>query len=208
MISESCRFPLRRAHARARHARGVPCDSLVLNDGTTTIATVWLRKGFFYLQTPLITSSDCEGAGEMFRVTTMPETIGELPRIKGEASPAPVAAPAAAPVVDAALVSELEALVAAKGDELRDLKATTKDKAVLQPTIDELLALKAKLEAATAGAAPAADAALVSALEAQVAAKGDELRELKARVKDKAVLQPTIDELLALKAELELAAAP
>lgn len=27
--------------------------------------------GFYYLHTPLITSSDCEGAGEMFQVTTM-----------------------------------------------------------------------------------------------------------------------------------------
>ena len=37
-------------------------------------------KGFFYLHTPLITASDCEGAGEMFQVTTLdPEN---LPRNK------------------------------------------------------------------------------------------------------------------------------
>lgn len=29
------------------------------------------EHGFFYLHTPLITASDCEGAGEMFRVTTL-----------------------------------------------------------------------------------------------------------------------------------------
>ena len=29
------------------------------------------EKGFVYAQTPLITGSDCEGAGEMFRVTTL-----------------------------------------------------------------------------------------------------------------------------------------
>ena len=29
-------------------------------------------RGFFYLHTPLITSSDAEGAGAMFRVTTLP----------------------------------------------------------------------------------------------------------------------------------------
>lgn len=29
------------------------------------------NKGFIYVQTPLITGSDCEGAGEMFRVTTL-----------------------------------------------------------------------------------------------------------------------------------------
>ena len=28
-------------------------------------------QGFYYLHTPLITASDCEGAGEMFRVTTL-----------------------------------------------------------------------------------------------------------------------------------------
>ncbi len=35
-------------------------------------------KGFFYLNTPLITSSDAEGAGEMFQVTTL--NPNELPR--------------------------------------------------------------------------------------------------------------------------------
>ncbi|MBQ1987020.1 MAG: asparagine--tRNA ligase [Muribaculaceae bacterium] len=29
------------------------------------------EKGFFYFHTPLITASDCEGAGQMFQVTTM-----------------------------------------------------------------------------------------------------------------------------------------
>ncbi len=29
-------------------------------------------RGFVYVHTPLITASDCEGAGEMFRVTTLP----------------------------------------------------------------------------------------------------------------------------------------
>ncbi len=30
------------------------------------------QKGFYYLHTPIITGSDAEGAGEMFRVTTLP----------------------------------------------------------------------------------------------------------------------------------------
>ena len=38
------------------------------------------EKGFFYLNTPLITASDCEGAGEMFRVTTL--NMEDLPRTK------------------------------------------------------------------------------------------------------------------------------
>jgi len=30
-------------------------------------------RGFFYVHTPIITASDCEGAGEMFRVSTLPQ---------------------------------------------------------------------------------------------------------------------------------------
>ncbi len=30
------------------------------------------QKGFVYVHTPIVTTSDCEGAGEMFRVTTLP----------------------------------------------------------------------------------------------------------------------------------------
>lgn len=35
-------------------------------------------RGFFYLHTPLITASDCEGAGEMFNVTTF--DLNNIPR--------------------------------------------------------------------------------------------------------------------------------
>ena len=35
-------------------------------------------RGFVYVQTPIITGSDCEGAGEMFRVTTL--DLNNLPR--------------------------------------------------------------------------------------------------------------------------------
>ena len=35
-------------------------------------------RGFYYLHTPIITGSDCEGAGEMFHVTTMP--LNQIPR--------------------------------------------------------------------------------------------------------------------------------
>ena len=36
------------------------------------------EKGFYYFHTPLITASDCEGAGAMFQVTTLP--LEDLPR--------------------------------------------------------------------------------------------------------------------------------
>ncbi len=37
------------------------------------INTFFQERDFFYIHTPIITSSDCEGAGEMFRVTTLPQ---------------------------------------------------------------------------------------------------------------------------------------
>ena len=36
------------------------------------------ENGFVYVHTPIITTSDCEGAGEMFQVTTLP--LNDLPR--------------------------------------------------------------------------------------------------------------------------------
>lgn len=34
------------------------------------------QRGFWHLHTPILTGSDCEGAGEMFRVTTLPPGAG------------------------------------------------------------------------------------------------------------------------------------
>ncbi len=42
------------------------------------IHTFFHEHGFYYFHTPLITASDCEGAGEMFQVTTM--DLNNLPR--------------------------------------------------------------------------------------------------------------------------------
>lgn len=39
-------------------------------------------RGFFYWHSPLITASDCEGAGEMFQVTTL--DLENLPRVEGK----------------------------------------------------------------------------------------------------------------------------
>lgn len=40
------------------------------------------EEGFYYVNTPIITASDCEGAGQMFRVTTLP--LDNLPLKDGE----------------------------------------------------------------------------------------------------------------------------
>ena len=40
-------------------------------------------RGFFYLHTPIITTNDCEGAGEMFQVTTL--NLDSTPIVNGKA---------------------------------------------------------------------------------------------------------------------------
>ncbi|MEO0482714.1 MAG: asparagine--tRNA ligase [Planctomycetota bacterium] len=47
------------AVARVRHALSL------------AIHNFFDRRGFYYIHTPIITASDCEGAGEMFRVSTL-----------------------------------------------------------------------------------------------------------------------------------------
>lgn len=42
------------------------------------IHTYFHERGFYYFHAPLITASDCEGAGQMFQVTTLP--LNNLPR--------------------------------------------------------------------------------------------------------------------------------
>ena len=44
------------------------------------IHSFFMERGFVYVHTPLITGSDCEGAGEMFRVTTF--DLDNVPRTK------------------------------------------------------------------------------------------------------------------------------
>jgi asparaginyl-tRNA synthetase len=43
----------------------------VRNALTHAIHTFFQERGFLYVQTPIITASDCEGAGQMFAVTTL-----------------------------------------------------------------------------------------------------------------------------------------
>ena len=52
----------------------------VRNQMAFAIHEYFHSKGFVYLNTPLITASDCEGAGQMFKVTTL--DLENLPRNK------------------------------------------------------------------------------------------------------------------------------
>ncbi len=47
-----------------------------------SIHAFFQERGFLYIHTPIITASDCEGAGAMFRVTTL--DLAQLPRHEGQ----------------------------------------------------------------------------------------------------------------------------
>ena len=59
------------AHLRAR-TNSIAAVARVRSTLAQATHQFFQGEGFRYVQTPLITASDCEGAGEMFRVTTLP----------------------------------------------------------------------------------------------------------------------------------------
>ena len=64
------------AHLRPR-TNTIGAVLRVRNAASMAIHEFFQREEFFYLHTPIITASDAEGAGEMFRVTTLP--VGDPP---------------------------------------------------------------------------------------------------------------------------------
>ena len=75
------------AHLRAR-TNTFGAVARVRNQMAFAVHTFFQEHGFQYVHTPLITASDCEGAGEMFQVTTlnMQEIIRKA--LKDKADPA------------------------------------------------------------------------------------------------------------------------
>ncbi len=53
----------------------------VRNCVCNSIHEFFQSEGFLYIHTPIITASDCEGAGKMFQVTTL-----DLPKLAGQGS--------------------------------------------------------------------------------------------------------------------------
>lgn len=59
------------AHLRPR-TNSFGALARVRNQLAFSVHQFFQEEGFFYVNTPIITASDCEGAGQMFRVTTLP----------------------------------------------------------------------------------------------------------------------------------------
>ena len=68
------------AHLRPR-TNTFGAMSRVRNSAAFAIHSFFQERGFQYIQTPMITASDAEGAGEMFRVTTL--DLNEIPKKDG-----------------------------------------------------------------------------------------------------------------------------
>lgn len=78
----SMEFLREQAHLRPR-SNTFGAVTRVRNCVCRSIHDFFQEQGFLYVQPPIITASDCEGAGQMFRVTTL--DVGKLPRNdKGE----------------------------------------------------------------------------------------------------------------------------
>jgi asparaginyl-tRNA synthetase len=85
-----------------------------------------------YLHAPIITKNDCEGAGEMFQVTTLLLDADEKAKV----------APPTAEVVKAA-----QAAAAAQGEKIRTMKAEKVKAKKLKPEVEKLTELKGALDA-------------------------------------------------------------
>jgi len=64
------------AHLRPR-SKYISSMTRVRNSLAMATHIFFQNKGFYYIQTPILTSSDCEGAGEMFGVSTLLPPPGE-----------------------------------------------------------------------------------------------------------------------------------
>ena len=69
------------AHLRPR-TNTFGAVSRVRSSLSYAVHTFFQERGFFYVHTPIITGSDCEGAGEMFQVTTLP--LEAIPKTDGK----------------------------------------------------------------------------------------------------------------------------
>jgi asparaginyl-tRNA synthetase len=67
------------AHLRPR-TNSIGAVARIRSSLSYAVHTFFQERGFSYVHTPIITTSDCEGAGAMFRVSTLdPEKLPKLP---------------------------------------------------------------------------------------------------------------------------------
>ncbi|XP_021866009.1 asparagine--tRNA ligase, cytoplasmic 1 [Spinacia oleracea] len=126
-----------RLHLRPR-TNLISAVSRIRNELAYATHVFFQEHGFLYLHTPIITTSDCEGAGEMFQVTTL---INETEKVEKELKENP--APSEADIEAAKLV------VQEKGEAVKKLKEDKASKEEIKAAVTLLTKAKedlAKLE--------------------------------------------------------------
>ncbi|KAL4434001.1 hypothetical protein ABPG75_000442 [Micractinium tetrahymenae] len=136
---QSFEFLREKAHLRPR-TNTIGAVARIRNALAYATHRFFQERGFLYVHTPIVTASDCEGAGEMFQVTTLLSKIDEEPE---EQPPTAEELEALRAQVAAQGAAVKEAKAAASADK-EDKEAAKKSKA----EVAELLKLKAQLEKA------------------------------------------------------------
>ena len=162
--ADASTFPLQKKRHTLEYLRGIAhlrprtntigAVTRVRNQLAYATHTFFQQHGFQYVNTPIVTASDCEGAGEQFQITTL------INGIDGASSAAAAPAKPAASEADIAAAksaaSEQGAAVKALKDAKKEGKATKEE---VDEAVAKLLALKATAEALENPPAAAAAAA-------------------------------------------------
>ena len=150
--ADASTFPLQKKRHTLEYLRGIAhlrprtntigAVTRVRNQLAYATHTFFQQHGFQYVNTPIVTASDCEGAGEQFQITTLINGIdGASSAAAAPASPAASEADIAAAKTAA---SEQGAAVKALKDAKKEGKATKEE---VDEAVAKLLALKATAEA-------------------------------------------------------------
>ena len=93
--------------------------------------TFFNKNGFLYVHTPCITQSDCEGAGEMFQVTTMLAEAEKPEALESKVKPEDIEAK--------------RAEVSERGDGIRTMKESGAEAKAVKKAVKQLDAVKSEL---------------------------------------------------------------
>ena len=157
--ADASTFPLQKKRHTLEYLRGIAhlrprtntigAVTRVRNQLAYATHTFFQQHGFQYVNTPIVTASDCEGAGEQFQVTTLINGID-----------GPSVASAQSNVASEADIAAAKAAAAEQGVVVKTLKDAKKEGEATKEEVDEavaeLLALKAKAESLENSSAAAA----------------------------------------------------
>lgn len=134
---QSFEFLREKMHLRAR-TNSISAIARIRNALAFATHLFFQQNDFLYVHTPLITASDCEGAGEMFGVTTLLSSVDEC---------------AGKPEVSKSDAEGVQSEVDEQGQIVTAAKAASKEnkedaelKSRVKEEVDKLLALKEKLK--------------------------------------------------------------